>query len=369
MMRVVTLRRDSIRVNRQSCPRASRAGFTLIELVTVMIAATVLLASLASTVIMSTRLLEAPPEKSQQWHDQEIADRLAADLRYATNIDETLTYGFEITRPNATTGVPESAEYEAYIDGLTRQIDSGPVIPLDVDSPSHSFSVDGYTAPTYTVSSNVPRVRSYNSVGTVWATDTLIIDLPAGCKDGDLLVCVVAARSPWFLFAPSDWNFLHYLYPGNLRMRVMYKTYNSLTATPVVINAFPAGGMSASIVAIENVDPTYPIPWTATASGTATHGSPNTYPSPLQPSDIAPNQLSLQLFAGAGDPWYDGGLGMASFTDVLQQEGAANSQTYGNAIAISARTGEIPDLSIRPRPLHIAGGVWAQVGMTIGAAP
>ncbi len=185
-----------------------RHGFTLIELIAVMIASTVLLVSLASTVILSTRLLEAPPEDSQQWHDREIADRLAADLRYATDVNESFADGFGITKPNAVTGVSENAFYEACQAGLTRQIDSGPVIGLDTDVPGYQFAVDGYTASNDPTSGHVARVRSSSSAATNWDSNDLPLDLPAGCQDGDLLLLVVAARSPWFLIGPSDWNHL-----------------------------------------------------------------------------------------------------------------------------------------------------------------
>ena len=53
-----------------------RSGFSLIELITAMLASTVLLASLAATVVISTKLLEVPPGDQAVWHDRQIADRL-----------------------------------------------------------------------------------------------------------------------------------------------------------------------------------------------------------------------------------------------------------------------------------------------------
>lgn len=349
--------------------KASRGGFTLVELLAVMIASTVLLLSLASTVILSTRLLETPPEDRQQWHDQEIADRLAADLRYATNIDEMQTYGFDVVKPNAVSGNSETVRYEAYIDGLTRQIDNGPVIALDNDAPGHLFAIDGYTAPTYTAPSNAVRVRSSSTASTSSDATSLQTNLPPGCKDGDLLIWVVAARTPWFLIVPSDWQYVDYLYPGDLSMRVMYKFYNSSSPGPVSAVVIPSSGMSSAIVAIENADTSYPIVWSSHATGTASTSSASTQPTPLEPTSQANHTLNLQVFAAAGDPWYDGGLGIASFTDVVQISGADGSSTYGNTIAISARTGLTPDLSITPRALHLSSGVWAQVGIQVGAAP
>ncbi len=125
-----------------------RPGFTLIELIVAMAASTVLLSSLAATVVIPTRLLETPPDDRQLWRDRMIADRVASDLRYATNIDDTATYGFQITRPHPTNGTPQTIAYQSYLDGLTRQVDGNAAVSLADDSPTYPFQVDGYTAPT-----------------------------------------------------------------------------------------------------------------------------------------------------------------------------------------------------------------------------
>ena len=145
---------------RQSRWMAERAGFTLLELVVALIAATVLTASLAATVLISTELLEVPPDEKAVWKDNAIQDRLASDLRFATSIDETPSEGFVISRPDPETGVMQDVTYTSYVDGLTRQVDSGPAIEFDPQSPTVTFQVDGYTAPTETGSNNVVRVRS-----------------------------------------------------------------------------------------------------------------------------------------------------------------------------------------------------------------
>ncbi len=242
------------------------------------------------------------------------------------------------------------------------------MISLDIDAPGHQFSVDGFTAPTYVVSSNVPRVRSSSSAGTSGTSRSLQIDLPSGCKDGDLLLLVVAARTPWFLITPSDWNYLDFLYRSSLRMRVMYKTYNSASAGIVNIAAFPSAGMSAAIVAIENVDPSYPIIWHGSSSGYASAYNRDTHPTPLEPSNLYPNQLNVQILAAEGDPWYDGGLGLPAFTDVVQDTGG-DGWSVENSVTVAVRSGPLPDLTTTPRFLHLSSGDWVQVAVQVGAAP
>ena len=347
-----------------------RFAFTLIELIAVMTASTVLMLSLASTVVLSTRLLESPPQDTQRWHQWQISDRLSADLRYATSIDESISSGFEVGKPNPTTGLSERATYQADMQGFTRQVGSGPAVSLDPETPSHAFTVDGYSAPTYVSSSNVPRVRSYSIAGSSGHVENLVINPPPGCKDGDLLVLVAVLRTPdYFFVSPSDWTYLDYLYPGSLRMRVMYKTYNSATTGPSVITSWPSAGMSATIVAIENTDSANPILWHDTATGYATASNPGTHPVALESTNMYADQLNLQLLAVDGKPWFDGSLGLPAFTDVVQGTGADGWWSYENSVAIAVRSGPIPNLSTTPRVLHRASGTWAQVAIQIGATP
>lgn len=348
---------------------ASRTGFTLIELITVMVAATVLLASLASTVLLSTQLMETAPQDDQEWRDREIADRLSADLRYASAVNEVSAYGFNITKPNTTTGTSETAVYESYYDGLTRRIDSGPVINLDEGAPGRQFAVDGYTAPTYLISGNVPRIRSSNTAATSGISNTLQIDLPSGCRDGDLMILAVTSRTPWAFYTPWDWAHVDHLYPGSLRLRVMYKTYSSSSPGPVSVGSFPATAMTAAIVAIENADLSSPIAWHDSSTGYASAFNGSTHPTALEPTNVYPNQLNVQILAAVGDPWYDGGLGLSGFTDALQRTAADGLESYINSVTMAVRTGQMPDLTTTPRVLHLSSGTWAQVGLIVGAAP
>ena len=76
----------------------SAAGYTLIEMLAAMTAATLILASLATTVVVSTSLLEIPADDAQAWRDRDIADRIANDMRYSKSIDDTLIDGFLVTK-------------------------------------------------------------------------------------------------------------------------------------------------------------------------------------------------------------------------------------------------------------------------------
>lgn len=351
--------------------RHSRAaGFTLIELIAAMIASTVLLVALTATITMSNRLLEMPLEDRPEWHDRELADRLAADLRYATSIDDSSEDRFRITKPDPASGASETAVYDTYVNGLTRQVDSGPLISLDADSPSHQWMVDGYTAPTYVSSANVARVRAVNSAATGGTALSLQVDLPPGCRDGDLLLLAVAARSPWYAtVSPNNWNFLEFRYVNGLQMAVMYQIHSSATAASATIFSFPDSAMAAAIVCIENVDVSNPIRWHGSSTGDAWAANPSTHPAPLETTEYETNQLNVQVFAAINDPWHPGTLGLASFTDVVQETAAPGLPSNQTSIGITVRNGATPNLTATPRVWHRSNGSWGQIALQVGAAP
>jgi hypothetical protein len=346
------------------------AGFTLIELLAAMVASTMLLVALTATITMSSRLLEMPLEDGPPRHDREIADRLAADLRYATSIHDAHEHGFRITKPAASAGVREHAVYDASVIGLTRQVDNGPVINLDAEPPSGQWMVDGYTAPTYVASANVARVRSVNSTATGGTDASLQVDLPLGCQDGDLLLLAVAARSPWYAdVSPDHWNFLAFRYVNGLQLVVMYQIHSAATASTVTILAFPDSAMAAAIVCVENVDVSDPIRWHASNSGYSWSASPSSHPAVLETSEYETNQLNVQVFAAIGDPWHAGTLGLASFTDVVRETAAPGLTANQASIAIAVRNGATPNLTTLPRVWHREDGSWSQIAIQVGAAP
>ncbi len=347
-----------------------RSGYSLIELVAALIAATVLVASLAGTIVITTELLEAPPDDQAAWHDREIADRLAADLRYATDIDESYSYGFQISKPDPDTGTRQTVSYQSYSNGLTRQIDGGAVVSFDPEAPSQQFQVDGYSAPTMTASAKVARLRSSQTASTTGSASNLAIDLPPGCKSGDLLLLCISAKTPSSMYlSESGWQTLSVQSINNLRLVTVYRSYNPAQANTVTIGVNPSSAMSAAIVAVENVDPSTPIDWSRTDSGYAWSFSPGSHPSPLETSGFSPGQLNVQVFAADGDPWLAGTLGIASFTDGARATGGKIVGSICNSVGIAIRSGPTPSLSNTPRLWFQSSGFWLQTGIRLEAAP
>jgi hypothetical protein len=346
--------------------RCHRHGFTLIEVIAAMLAATVLIIGMAAAIVISTNLLATAPTDADTWRDRETADWLASDLRFATSVSDA-GYGFQITKPSPA-GSLETANYESHMTGLTRRVGSGPVMQLDSSSASHQFLVDGYSAPT-AASEKIVRVRSTSSALTSAASSSLNISVPAGSKTGDLLLLCISAKTPNYMsITPAGWQTIHSLNIDNLRLLVAYRYYDESWITGS-ISAVPDAAMAASILAIENAHPYSPLSWSGSRSGFAWSFLPLTHPTAHEATGFSNGQLNLQIYASDSDPWNDGTLGMAGFTNETQVTAAAGNLLIHNTLGIVSRTGPTPTLTTTPRLLHQASTYWLQSSIRLEPAP
>lgn len=357
------IRQLAIRNDRSS----PRHGFTYVELIMAMLSSTVLVVALAATVAVTTQLFDVPPPDQQQLHDREIVDRLAADLRYATSIDDTTPSGFRITRPDLNGGTPETASYESYMDGLTRRVGSQPRAKLDPDSPSHSFAVDGYSAPTYTPSPLSAKVRSASREATDFKVHDHEIAPPDGCKPGDLLLLCISAKDPDEIEVDFGWQRLAAVQRGDLHLFVYWQNYyDGMPDTE--IEFWPNSSMAAVMVAIENANTSSsPIAWSNTSRGYAYWYDSSSHPRPQQPSAIGARDLNVQIFAAEVEPWYSGSLGLASFSDVVIATSSIGDWDESSSVGVAVRNGPIPAMSTTPRAMHWQSGRWALVSLQVEA--
>lgn len=349
--------------------RRGKAGFTLLELVTAMLASTVLVASLAATVVISTELMKTPPNAQEVWHDIEIADRLANDLRYATDVNEAVGNEFEISKPNSTSGSSETANYESYLDGLTRRVGSGPLMNLDPVAPTYVFSVDGYSAPTYLPPDTYVRLRSSSTAVTPGTASSVELDVPPGCKPGDLVLICISAKTPSSInLSESGWQSQRMLSWGDLRLFTTEKVFDRLWPDTITVSATPDAAIAATMLAFEDVRSSSPISWTDSAVGFAVSLLPETHPTRLEPTTITSRDLNVQVFAAELDPWHDGTMGMAGYIDVVQATAATGDASGQNTVGVLIRNGGTPELSSSPRLLHQTSGVWLQRAFRVEVA-
>lgn len=345
-----------------------RQAFTLLELITAMLASTTLIVALAATVAISTQLMEVPPADESAWQDRHLYDRIASDLRYATQVRE-LSDGFEITQPNPMDGSLRTIKYQSGDSGLTRQIEGDSVFSLDDKKAKPQLIVDGYSAPTNPTPDNYVRIRSVSTAFNDSLATSWTVDVPAGAKAGDLILLCISARSLNGLGASGSWRVLSFDNTSDLRMVVAYSTYNDNWSPTVTVSTSSASAFAVALVVVENVDTSLAFPWSITSQGYAETASSSTFPQVQESPDIEERQLNLQVFAAVGDPWHDGALGVAGFTDVLQLTTMPDDSSYQNTLAIAVRNGATPSMSLTPRTNHQTDGYWLQCSATLELAP
>ena len=346
-----------------------RPAYSLIELIAALIASTVLIVGLASTISISTALLETPTNDDASWRDREIADRLAADLRYAKTIQNSAGYGFQITRPNPRNGSDQTVSYQSYLDGLTRQESGVPTMVLDSDSPSIQFSVDGYTAPTSQVAQQVVRVRSC----TTSASDNLVsgidIDTPSGCRPNDLLLLCIAGKTPTQLgLSVAGWQSVQAVGYDNLRLAIVYRFYDSTYPATTTISSTNSSALSAVMLSIEGVSQSSPVSWSGNDSGYGLPFLASSKPSVVESSSITDDQLNIQVVVADKHPWLNSTMGLASFVDIGQSESASAYASSRHSIAVSVRSGHSPSLTITPRVYFATYASWLQAGIHLEAS-
>ena len=350
--------------------RGRESGFTLIELITAMLSATILVVTLSSAIVVSVNLLESPPDDQANCEQREIVDRIAKDLRYASSISEDPGNGFQITRPDAVTGANEIVDYELHTEGMRRIVDGGLAMQLDTETPSHQIYIDGNSASAES-SSNFVRVRSSSFAATEMAAPNLDIAVPPGTKPSDFMLLCIAAKSPASNpaevgISPSGWEPIANASIGDIRLLVFGHTYSASWNPTATITRTPSSGIAATMLAIEN---TSGVNSSATRANFAFSFIPSTHPTPFESPGFSERQLNVQVFVGDNDPWNNGTFGMASFTGVGQVTSSPSSSNNRATVGVLVRSGATPSLNTTPRLLHMTTGRWLQAGIRLGVSP
>ncbi|MCS7467566.1 prepilin-type N-terminal cleavage/methylation domain-containing protein [Stieleria sp. ICT_E10.1] len=353
-------------VSGPSRPDHERGGYTLIEMIAAMAAASLLMLGLAASVVISTSLVEPNDEDGHRIRDRVIVDRLQHDLRYATNIDSTSGYGISIERSDLA-NQPQSLQYDAYIDGLMRNVSGGTSIQLDPLAPTVSHYVDGHTAPTSNPDVWRPRIRDVSTAVTSGSsTSSLTIQIPDAARPGDLLLLVVSSRNAFFVNpSPGDWQYLDFAFNTGILLEVHGQWMNTSTPDNYLLNFFWDGDVVAAVLVIEHANGSWPFGWSGSSFGTSINGNTSTYPRPLENTDtIGERTLNLQLIASTGAPSPQTSLGIASFSECVNEVGSPG--TSGECtLGIAFRTGPMPPLMTSPRVLHQQSANWTTIAIEV----
>ncbi len=335
-------------------------------MIAAMTGASLLMVTLASTVILSTSLVEPTDEDGRRTRDRMILDRINHDLRYATRIDATGSYDVSIERADLA-NQPETLVYEAYLNGLTRSVSGGENTQLDPVSPTVELQVDGYTAPTTGQQTLRPRIRAVSTAVTGGgSSSSLTIDVPDGARPGDLLLLAVVSRNAFFVSAsPSGWQDLDYRFNTGILMELYGQWMTASTPDAYTLNFFWGGDLAVAILAIEHANSSWPFGWAGASAGTSIAGITSTYPRPLEnTATIGERTLNLQFIASTGAPTPPTSLGIASFTDCVNRVGSQGT-TGECSLGVASRTGPMPSLTTTPHVLHQQSASWVTIAVEV----
>ena len=347
--------------------RSQFRGYTLIELIGAMTAASLLMLTLASSVMISTSLIESDGTSDQLRRDQLILDRLGSDLRYATSINTKDAIGGFGTERVTLQNTPQSITYRSLADGLVRVAD-GVQVQLDQESPTIRHWVDGYTAATLPAQPNYTRPRACETASTTSASNSLAVDIPPEAHNGDLLFLFVAFRQTDRVpVVSSSWGQIASIDQETVRLTVYSQVKHSGTASTQQVTFDQQVDAIAAVVAIESLSG-LAVTWNGSNKGTATFGAPSTYAVPIEnPATIQPTSLNLQIFAADGSPWPEQTLAIPAFADLggqIGSEGSLNEVMMG----ITYRSGAIPSVAHSVNAYHTHGGNWVSVSLQIDGA-
>ena len=341
-----------------------RNAYTLIELIVAMAASAMLLLGMAGTVVVALQLFDLPATSGDSPNESELANWLAADLRYATNVHIDSETQLSLVRQDVASGSTQNVVYRASADGLLRQVNGAAAVKLaETPSSVDTSVIEATLAEAATEPSKIARCRSVSRAASGWTVRELSIELPAGCVDGDLLLLCIAGKNPdSFTVSNGLWQTIHDHSAAWTRQTLMTRPFDASMESPVLIQADRYSSIAASIVAIENAQ-------SLNLSGSDYSGSwwDSKFPRPFNSPSATAGHLHLQFIAAGSTPWHNPTLGLAGYSDVVQASAVPWHDDWCTSIGLAVRNGVSPP-DTGQRVWFDEWTTWLQVGITVEPA-
>ncbi|TWU56531.1 hypothetical protein Poly51_24420 [Rubripirellula tenax] len=348
-----------------------RHAYTLIEIVVAMLAASVLVASLAGSIAVTSSLLQPDTDHDKDLARRLIADRIGGDLRYATSATAAPSgVGLDLHRTEPASNINQVIRYRSESADLTRGVDGDTAVRIGASITQLDTTIDGYSAPTWIATSpNLVRCRSRAVQSSADSVSSISVEIPAGVIPGDLVLLCVSAKSSSTvaITKPNSFTTLQDESNGYLSLVVAYGAYDLTWPTEITIDASPIAYMAATLITVEGVDPGGPIRWTANRRNASPFA--DLAPTSLESATTQDSDLNLQIFAADRSPWFPGTMGMASYVDVVQRRAGESSFWFGNSIGVASRNGNETTLSSPPQMMHRSYGSWIQAAVVLKGLP
>ena len=322
--------------------RTRRNAYTLIELIVAMAASAVLLLGMAGTVVIALQLFDVPAESGGLSSEYELANWLAADLRYATNVQIDSETQLSLVRHDVASGVMQNVVYKTSADGLLRQVGGAAAVKLaETPSSVDTSVIEATLVEPATEPSKIARCRAISRAAN-WSTSSgLSIELPAGCVDGDLLLLCVSGKNPdSFTVSNGVWQTIHDQSAAWTRQTLMTRAFDASLQSPVLIQADRSSSIAATIVAIENAQSLDLVG----SDQSSLWWQPKVL-LPQESPDASDQHLHLQFVTAASTPWHHATLGLAGYGDLVQVSAIPWSNDWSVSIGVGVRNGASPPIT------------------------
>ncbi|OYP37278.1 type II secretion system protein J [Rhodopirellula sp. MGV] len=343
-------------------------AFTLIELLSAMTAATVLMLTLASSIVIASKVVDAAGENSHDHQVRLLTARLQSDLRYANEFSVTGPAGARLQTLDGQ-GVSRLIEYQGNTEGVYRNV-GGRTQRLAAGIVSAANYVDSTPAVESQSVRTRPRIRDVSSAqsdGSI--ASALTIDVPAGAQEGDLLLLVCGFKNTFDVYPYSTvWVRSHYTAGTSIGLSVDSRRMESTTPSRLTVGYLPYGDVAAVMIAIEDARVGWPFGWAGADYGEANISNSASMPAVIENTGtISEETLNLNLFAVQGYQFYRGTTQLPGFTEAVIETGSP--WTYGACtLAATFRTGPLDET---PWPFRVPLGDstdWVSLGIEVNGA-
>lgn len=342
----------------------ARAAFTLMELVSAMAAAALLLSGLAAAVLVTNRSLEdAATPVTRNAVLQEVADRITEDARHASTI-QLSSQSIAMTLPDRDgDGLSESVTYQFGTLGLTRNQSLHPAVSFLTTPPSIATQIDGYTSPTLAVPAVPVRLHGWASSTTTnraWLTS---VEVPRDSRAGDLLVLILVGDESWIGPWGGTWTSVEFYEQNDVYLSVFMKSAGSNEAVSQNVFAYSFDGNVIASQCLcfsgagrsmfdDNVLRTHGYANPVTGTG---------LPQPLELATVPAHAMNLQILAFEGNPVASMSMGFPGFSDVSVTTATLNGNNI-LTLASMIRNGKSTASPV-PTVALATACEWSQVAM------
>ncbi len=333
----------------------SRKALTLIELVAAMAASTLLLVALASTVVVATKLIEAPKADAEKIETSEVIGLIGTDLRFADSVAQPQANRIEITRTNLAGNSTEAIVYETGVAGLSRSVNDSDPISILPDATSMTWTPEIETGVS---NRTAPKIVGFTKAASTSNTSLLTVDVPAGLVPGDLILVAACCRGKRTLSCDGmTWTTQSNYCPSDIRCLVTTAPFTSTTPSQFNVIASRDCRLLAIAIGITGQAPTTPVAAVSNHTGSTFNIFAPSRATPASIPGIKRSDISLQVFALSGSPLEDYGLGLATFNDVTQCTSHSALFQPSVSLGVAWRYGPLPPQLVAPR-VDSSGTTW-----------